>query len=307
MSPTVTGAIATFVGAAVWGLIWLPIQHIDQLGVSGLWSIVLIQPAAAAVAFIFLCITGSLKELKQFDNWLVGISFGLSIMLYFAGILLSDVVRVIFLFYTLPIWTILWNAVLFRKKPIKRHYVVIAIAIVGLWMLLSGGHSWIPKPKNVGDWCGLIAGATWGLGLTLLENRSGTSTKATSFISFFWAFVFAGIALWFTRDASFNVTSTDALMLGLPLAILVGVGIQFPIMYLMVWGAKKLSAPTAALLTMSEILAASISASLILGNALNNIAWFGGLLIVTAAVMDIIFDIRVAKRHKSTMAGQVSS
>lgn len=296
INPTLAGATGTFVGAAIWGLIWLPIQHIDQLGVSGLWTVVLIQPAAAAVAFIFLVITGSLRELKLIDNWYVGISFGLSIMLYFAGILLSDVVRVIFLFYTLPIWTILWNALLFRIKPITRHYAVIAIAFTGLWMLLSGGHSWIPKPQNLGDWCGLIAGATWGLGLTLLENRPEATTKATSFISFGWAFVFALIALWFTRDASFNATTADALKLGIPLAIMVGVGIQFPIMYLMVWGAQRLSAPTAALLTMSEILAASISASLILGNALNTIAWMGGVLIVSAAVLDIVFDIRSARR-----------
>jgi len=298
MNTTLAGAAATFIGAAIWGLIWLPIQHIDQLGVAGLWTIVLIQPAAAAVAFIFLVITGSLSTLKHLDNWLVGISFGLSIMLYFTGILLSDVVRVIFLFYTLPIWTILWNALLFRIRPLKRHYAVIAIALLGLWMLLSGGHSWIPKPQNIGDWSGLIAGAAWGLGLTLVENRASASTKATSFISFCWAFVFAAVALWLTRDASFNATTKEALSLGLPLAILVGVGIQFPIMYLMVWGAQKLSAPTAALLTMSEILAASISASLILGNALNSIAWLGGVLIVSAAVLDIVLDLRGTKRKK---------
>lgn len=298
INTTLAGAIATFVGAAIWGLIWLPTQHLDQLGVAGLWTIVLIQPAAAVVAFIFLVTTGSLKELKQLDNWYVGISFGLSIMLYLAGILLSDVVRVIFLFYTLPIWTILWNALLFGIKPIKRHYLVIAIALVGLWLLLSGGNSWLPKPQNLGDWCGLIAGATWGLGLTVLENRGNATTKATSFLSFSWAFVFAAIVLWFTRDASFNAVTTETLSNGLPLAILVGVGFQVPIMYLMVWGAQKLSAPTAALLTMSEILAASVSASLILGNALNSIAWLGGVLIISASVLDIVWDIRTNQQQK---------
>ncbi len=299
MSSTLTGAIATVVGAVIWGLIWLPIQHIDQLGVSGLWTLVLIQPAAAVVAFIFLAITGSLGEIKKLNNWLVAISFGISIMLYFTGILLSDVVRVIFLFYTLPIWTILWNALLFRIKPIGRHYLVIAIAIVGLWMLLSGGNSWLPKPENLGDWCGLIAGGTWGLGLTLLENREDTSTKATSFLSFCFAFVFAAITLWITRDAEFNRTTVDILKQGLPLAVLIGVGIQYPIMYLMVWGAQRLSAPTAALLTMSEILAATISASLILGNVLNGIAWTGGVIIVLAAVLDIVFDLRAARHHQT--------
>ena len=294
-SGTLGGAFATVIGAAVWGLIWLPVQHIDQLGISGLWSVVFIQPAAAVAALIFLAISRELHELKNRENWLVGICFGLSTMLYFSGILLSDIVRVIFLFYTLPVWAILWNAILFRRAPILRHYAVILIALVGLWLLLSGGHSWIPKPQNIGDWCGLFAGATWGLGLTLLENREGTSAKATSFSAFVFAFLFAFAAVLITKDAAFNAINPESLGVGIPLAILVGIGFQFPIMYLMVWGGQKLSAPTASLLTMSEILAATVSATLILGNTLNTIAWVGGSIIVLAAIIDIVADMRTSK------------
>lgn len=292
MNPTLAGATATVVGAAVWGLIWIPVQHIDQIGVSGLWAIVLIQPAAAIAALAFLAYSKDLAKLKHAGNWIVGISMGLSTMLYFTGILLSDVVRVIFLFYCLPAWTILWNLILFRIKPIQRHYWVIAIALFGLWLLLSGGKSWVPRPQNIGDWCGIIAGATWGLGLTLLQNRNDTNAKATSFTSFGFAFVFALVAVLLTKDAAFNAISFEALKIGLPLAILVGVGIQFPTMYLVVWGGQRLNAPTAALLTMSELLAVTVSASLILGNSLNAIAWMGGAIIVLAAVVDIVGDYR---------------
>lgn len=292
---TLAGALATVIGSAIWGVIWLPVQHIDQLGVSGLWSVLLIQPAAALAALIFLLLAGELRHLKEPDNWAVGACMGLSTMLYFAGILLSDVVRVIFLFYTLPVWTILWNAIFFRKTPIPRHYIVILIALIGLWLLLSGGKSWVPKPQNIGDWCGLIAGAAWGLGLTLLENRQNSSAKASSFTSFMFAATFALIALLLTKDAAFNAINLESLRIGVPLAILVGIGFQFPILYLVVWGGQRLTAPTAALLTMSEILAATLSATLILGNALNNIAWLGGAIIVFAAVVDIVGDIRTTR------------
>jgi len=292
---TLAGALATVVGAVVWGLIWLPVQHIDQLGISGLWAIVLIQPAAAVAAFIFLAISRELGELKNLNNWWVGISFGLSTMLYFSGILLSDVVRVIFLFYTLPVWAILWNALLFRRAPIARHYAVIVIAMIGLWLLLSGGKSWLPKPQNIGDWCGLFAGATWGLGLVLLENRQSSSAKAASFCSCLLAFAFALITVLITKDAAFNAIKFDALSVGIPLAILVGIGFQFPTMYLMVWGGQRLTAPTASLLTMSEILAATVSATLVLGNALNSIAWMGGAIIVFAAIIDIVGDMRATR------------
>jgi len=281
MNSTLAGALATFIGAAIWGLIWLPVQH------------------------IFLILAGELSELKRIDNWLVGFCMGLSTMLYFTGILLSDVVRVIFLFYTLPIWTIVWNALLFRIPPKKRHYLVIALALFGLWLLLSGGNSWIPKPENLGDWCGLFAGSMWGLGLTLLENRPKATAKATSFASFSIAFLVALIAAIITIDAPFNGIDTSALSAGIPLAIMVGIGIQFPTMFIVIWGGQRLLAPTAALLTMSEILAATLSASLILGNSLTLISWLGGLIIVAAAVVDIVADMRESKAN-SAMANSLN-
>lgn len=299
-SGTLAGALATIIGSAIWGLFWLPVQHIDQLGVSGLWAIVFIQLAAVVPALIFLVLAGESRDLKNFDNWAIGACMGLSTMLYFTGILLSDVVRVIFLFYTLPVWTILWNALLFRKAPIPRHYVVILIALLGLWLLLSGGESWVPKPQNIGDWCGLIAGAAWGLGLTLLENRQTSSAKASSFATFVFAFAFALIAVLITKDAAFNSLNLESASASIPLAIFVGMGLQYPILYLVVWGGQRLSAPTAALLTMSEILAATISATLIIGNVLNSVAWAGGAIIVFAAMVDIFGELRATNRQQTS-------
>jgi len=296
MGRTLGGAVATFIGAAVWGLIWLPVHHFEQLGVSGLWAIVLFQPTAAFAALFVLLLKRETADLSSVDNWLVGASMGISTMLYFSGILISDVVRVIFLFYTLPVWAIFWNALLYRQAPIVRHYVVIGLAIAGLWLLLSGGNSWVPRPENIGDWCGLFAGATWGLGLTLLQHRRKTAPNAISFISFCVAFLIALVTLIITRDMPFNATDLASLKAGIPLALLVGIGMQFPVMYAMVWGGQRLTAPTASLLTMSEILAATISASLILGNSLNAASWCGGIIIVTAAVIDIVGDMRSSRK-----------
>ncbi len=294
MNQTLAGALATFVGAAVWGLIWFPVYHIESMGLTGLWSIVFIQPAAVVAAFVALVYVRELAELRKFDNWLVGASMGLSTMLYFSGILLSDVVRVIFLFYTLPVWAILWNAVFFRIKPTATQYVVIVIALVGLWLFLTGGEAIAPLPSNLGDWCGLTAGAMWGLGLTLLENKPGTSAKATSFTAFLFAFSFAAIVCIFFAEPKFSALPTEVLAAAIPMAVAVGLLLQFPTMLLVIWGGQRLSAPTASLITMSELLAATVSASLILGNSLNIVSWIGGGIIVLAAIVDIMGQQRSA-------------
>jgi len=295
MSSTAAGALATFFGAAFWGLIWLPVLQLDNLGVSGMWTIVLIQPAAALAAFLVILLKKELNSLRQVNNWLVGGIMGISSVLYFAGILLADVVRVIFLFYTLPVWTIVWNATIYRIAPSPRHYVVISIALIGLWMFLTGGNSWVPKPESLGDWCGILAGALWGLGLTLLQHKRNITPNATSFTAFAVAFLIALLVALLTINAPFNATTDGWFITGLPIAVLVGVGMQFPVMFAMVWGGQRLTAPTAALLTMSEILAATLSASWILGNKLNAVAWVGGIVIVVAALVDIISDMRSAR------------
>jgi len=46
-------------------------------------------------------------------------------------------------------------------------------------------------------------------------------------------------------------------------------------------------APTAALLTMSEILVATLSASWLIGTDLEPLAWLGGGLIVAAVLLDL--------------------
>ena len=72
-----------------------------------------------------------------------------------------------------------------------------------------------------------------------------------------------------------------------PVAILVGLFILWPSVFGQIWGARLISAPTAALVTMSEIVMATVSAWLLIGTTLSPIAWLGGGLIILAAVLDL--------------------
>ncbi len=290
--PTLAGAVATLIGSAIWGLIWLPLQSIESAGISNFWAIVLIQFSAVIAATLMVMYYKELSELKNLDNWLIGLCMGSSTMLYFTGILLSDVVRVIFLFYSLPAWAILWNVAFYGVNPIRRHYLVVVIALSGLWLLLSGGESWVPVPQNAGDWCGLMAGSMWGLGLVFLQHRTNPTPRVSSLTSFVFAGGFALLAMALIEDAPLETLNAVSLQAGLPMAILVGVGLQFPLMVFVVWGAQRLQAATAALLTMAEILTATVSFSLIEGNSLNAVSWVGGSIIVLAGVVDIIGDSR---------------
>lgn len=289
------GAAATLIGSAIWGLIWLPLQVLENAGLSNFWATAFIQIAALVSAVMVVGFYKELNQLNNLDNWLIGFCMGSSTMLYFMGILFSDVVRVIFLFYSLPAWAILWNVLFYGVKPIPRHYLVIAIAMFGLWLLLSGGESWIPAPQNMGDWCGLMAGSMWGLGLVLLQHRKTPTPRTTSLCAFVFSVALTLIAMALVDDAPFGSLTMASLTMGLPTAVLVGIAVQLPLMVFVVWGAQRLQAATAALLTMAEILTATVSFSLLVGNPLNAIAWTGGAIIVLAGVVDIVGDTRTVR------------
>ena len=154
------GALAVALGSAVWGLFWLPLRSLDEHGVNGLWAIVLIMGAAALPALILVWQQRESVEFRSATPWLVGFALGTSSVLYFIGLLYSDVVRVIFLFYLLPVWTTFAARIIYGE-PIKRQKLfVIAVALSGLWLLLGGGSE-PPLPKNIGDWCGIGSGLFW--------------------------------------------------------------------------------------------------------------------------------------------------
>ena len=73
----------------------------------------------------------------------------------------------------------------------------------------------------------------------------------------------------------------------LPISILFGCILLWPSLFAQVWGARLVAAPTAALLTMTEILVATFSAWLLIGSSLTSVAIVGGGLIVCAAVLDL--------------------
>lgn len=285
------GALAIGAGAALWGLFWIPLRHLDTSGIGGLWSVALVGAAALLPALAFAAYRGELAALARRDVRLVGATLGLSGVLYFAGVLHSDVVRVVLLFYLLPVWTILAARVL-HGEPIRVHHVVvIAAAFLGLWLLLGGGAR-LPLPRDAGDACGLAAGMCWGIGLALLRGRAGTPPYASTFAALLVMTTLAGGAAtalgMLLPEAAAPPPRGDAAWRALPLALGFGVPVLFPALLGQIWGARQVSAATASLLTMTEILVATLSAWWLIGTTLDAMAFAGGALIVAAVLLDLV-------------------
>ncbi len=300
------GAWAVVIGAAVWGVYWIPLRYLEQAGIPGLWAVALVMGAAFIPALIVTMRQRELSELASFNGWVVGIALGVASVLYFTAVLYTDVIRAIFLFYLLPLWTTLSARIVYGERIRRAQLWVIGAAVLGVWLLLGGGFGF-PIPNNVGDWCAIASGFCWGVSLSLLRSKQDTPAFATTAATLFSGFVLASLCavLLHMLAGTGTVATTSAsageaaditnamlqqpidFMKTVPLAAAFGAAVLFPSMLGQIWGARRIPAPTAALLTMTEIIVATTSAGLLVGTDLTPISILGGIIIIVAVCMDL--------------------
>ncbi len=292
------GSLAILFSASVWGLVWIPLRAIDQGGVKGFWAIALTMVAAMLIA---LPVALWRREFNRENiKWILflGACIGASETLYFAGLILSDVVRVVLLFYLLPIWATLLSRILYNIPIGRVRLVAVGLALAGVWLLLGGG-GW-PVPQNIGDVFALASGLLWAIGLTVIreKNQLGSFAIASSGTGFALGFaVLLGFAFATLQPSPETaLPGMDAVIdMALPILFL-GLVLLWPSMIGQLWGARHVPATTAALLTMSEVLVATISSALLIGISLSGIAWIGGVLILMAVLLDLRAG-DIAKSH----------
>lgn len=286
------GAWAVIAGAAIWGLFWIPLRYLEQAGIPGLWAIAMVLIAAGVPALCLTLIKGEIRELTTPGGWLVGAALGLATVLYFTAVLYTDVIRAIFLFYLLPLWTTVSARIVYGEPIRKQQFWVIGAALLGVWLLLGGGFA-LPVPHNVGDWCAIASGFCWGVSLSLLRGKQETPAFASTTATIVAACILASLCAvmlqrWGSVEASANVLSEPLnLLKTVPLAAAFGAAVLYPSMLGQIWGARRIPAPTAALLTMTEILVATSSAAWLVGTELTPLSLFGGAVIVLAVCIDL--------------------
>ena len=290
-------AASIFLGAAIWGLFWIPLHYFDRMGVQGLWSTVLVMALPVPLS-IFAA--WRLREFERQHLWaivLIGAGAGISLALYFAALVLSDVVRVIFLFYLMPIWASIAARFIVGEPFGPARAVAVALALLGLWLLLGGDGGW-PLPSNMGDWFSFLGGVIWGVTVAYVRKHADVGAFANIASTYTIGFVFALILALALPEARAQMPSLAALGDVLLLAVLFTWVGMWPSSVGMLWGARYLSPGTTGLLTMSEVVAGTLSAMLLIGTALGLLGGVGAVLITAAVVLDLWSQQRRAANTK---------
>jgi drug/metabolite transporter (DMT)-like permease len=101
--------------------------------------------------------------------------------------------RAAILGYTMPVWAVVFGLLLFKEKPLTRHWIGVAAAFVGTLLLLSSEFTKLAG-SPLGTLLMLLAAASWGYG-THLMRRNLTSMPTIALTFWMLALTLAAVTL----------------------------------------------------------------------------------------------------------------
>lgn len=228
-----------------------------------------------------------LQALRTRSLWPLFIASGLSNACFNWAVTIGDVIRVVLLFYLMPVWAaLLARAVL--GEPLRPAALArIALAIAGAAVVLAPPDASWPMPSGLADWLAIAGGAGFALTNVMLRREAAQPEAARAFAMFAGGMMVAGVlalvlGLW-GAVAGPPPPSVGWLAGILVLALMFGVG-NLALQY----GAARLSANVTSLVLLTEVVFAAVSAVLIGGEAMPARTLVGGAMIVSAAALAVL-------------------
>lgn len=281
-------SLVMFFSASLWGLYWMPLRYLEDMGIEGAWAVALLNLPAAFVLLVVMLVY--LPRYREYIGKvvLIGIFTGAGLALYGSSLVLSSVVRATLLFYLTPIWATVIGMLWLGERAAWQRWLAITIGLLGMILLLSGGSS---VPLNIGDLFALLSGMTWAIGAAMIMRFEGVPVPGMVGVQFVITSLFA-IALG-VITATASVQPPEPSMLMQAAAMLLGISLLMflPAVCLIFWAQKYLFPGRAGLLMMSEAVMAVLSASLLLPEEqMSLIAWIGAALIICACLVEVLLS-----------------
>jgi drug/metabolite transporter (DMT)-like permease len=247
--------------AFVWGVSWWPFRALSERGVHPLWATAIIYGICLAVLA-----TAHREHLPSlFKNpWLVLLLFssGVNNAAFNWAVTVGEVIRVVLLFYLMPMWVALLAWLLLGERPGKRQGGQIVLALLGAYLVLRpvGASSWgFPLPSTLADWLGVLGGATFALTTVLLRKTADEPSGKASLAMFGGGAMVAALLACILTNYQLIAQPNWQNKQWWALALVFGIALLASNLSFQ-YGARRVRSSTASLLMLNEILFATISA-----------------------------------------------
>lgn len=276
-------ALALTFNAFVWGLSWWPFRLLHAQGLHPLWSTALIY--LLALALLVAARPRALLQLARTPAlWVLVLAAGTTNASFNWAAATGDVVRVVLLFYLMPLWALLLGRVLLHEKLNAAAGVRMALALAGAGTVLWPEGGGLPLPRNLPEALGVLGGFSFALNNVMLRRQAHQSPAARGMAMFMGGAVVAG-ALAALLTAAGRVPAPAVLPLPWALGAMAFAGCFILANLALQYGATRLPAQVTAVIMLSELLFASLSAYALGAAEFTARLLMGGTLIVAAVVL----------------------
>jgi len=276
--------LALTLNAFVWGTSWWPLRYLQANGLHPLWATALIY--AVAVIVILLARPRSLLQLLRSPSlWVLVLAAGATNASFNWGVVVGDVVRVLLLFYLMPLWAVLL-ARLLLDEPISPHagarvLLALAGAAIVLWPADGAG---LPLPSTLPDWLGVLGGFSFALNNVMLRREADQPAEGRALA------MFGGGTLVSLGIASVLAAQGSAPWPPAPQPGWLAVAALMVVLFLLgnlalQYGASRLRASVTAVVMLTEIVFGAVSSLALGAGVLTLPLVLGGALILLAALL----------------------
>ena len=276
-------ALALAFNAFTWGVSWWPFRALQGLSLHPLWATVFIY--ALALVAITAWRPQAWGQLWRAPTlwWLVAAA-GTTNATFNWAVTMGDVVRVVLLFYLMPLWAVLLARALLGERLTVAAGLRVALALLGAAVVLWPAGGGLPVPASLAEWLGVLGGFSFALNNVLLRREAQQPEAARALAMFLGGALVAGVlALGLGVQGSVPWPPPPAWpwLLGASLMsvwfLLGNLALQY--------GAARLPANVTAVVMITEVLFAAVSALALGAGTLSTPLLVGGGLIVGATLL----------------------
>lgn len=274
--------VLVLMGASIlWGLSWLPLKEINSTGIDGIMQIFLTY--GILTLLLIPIVFRHMRVITTHKKALLLIAlFGGGANLAFTYALINgEVIRVMVLFYMLPVWGVLGGKIFLKESIDVWRYLGVFLAIVGAFIILGGFDAFYTPPSWI-DLVALLSGLFFAMNNLVFRAAQELPVLSKVTIMFLGCFALSGVFLLGSeKEISFALSSESWLMI-----------FAYSIFWLLVanigsqWGVTHMEAGRSSIIIILELITAVISATLIAGERMSSIEYIGGVFILSAALIE---------------------
>ncbi len=279
---------ALLVNAFVWGVSWWPFRHLQAMGLHPLWATTLVYVLSAVVIVAWR--PASLRQLAtQPALWLIFLASGATNATFNWAVSIGDVVRVVLLFYLMPLWSLLLARVILKERLTASAMVRVSMALAGAALVLSHGQALGDgHAAFLPDFLAILGGMAFALNNVMLKRAAARPEEGRALAMFLGGVVVAGAA---ATMLSAGGAAGVAWPVGTGAWILPAFGLAVVFMasnLCLQYGAARLSAAATAVVMPCEVLFAALTSVWWGGATLHLTVLVGGALILAAALASVL-------------------